>query len=284
MSSQYKKIEYEVEASFGETIKEMLYIQYNATSDHVIVYDQYGNHLLTFGEVGFDMGQALTVAFNNFNDERLISISGSEFREIANKNDEKKKNISDEGLSELVDKFNIKITDLSIDGHIKENLDIEKYIKLKILKYGWKIPEEMYNEIISKNSVVILNIEYPHDEFFPVYHSIFVDSNIKDIILQAKKSVEHHTNLKQQEISEITIKHNSLYSKILKIKDTLFDMIKNNTNIKGINSTEFYKSIKEKNINIDDEDYSNAISSLIINKQIRAYYPNDSTEYFFQII
>jgi hypothetical protein len=85
MSSQYRKIEYDVEDYHGSTNKEMLYIQYNNASDHVNVYDQYGNHLFTYGEVGFDMGQALTVALNNLKDERLIPISGNEFRNIVEK-------------------------------------------------------------------------------------------------------------------------------------------------------------------------------------------------------
>ena len=38
--------------------------------------------MFTFGETGFDMGQALAVAFTNWQDERMLSVGTVEFEEI----------------------------------------------------------------------------------------------------------------------------------------------------------------------------------------------------------
>ena len=90
MSYQYRKIAFETQGNYGSTTKEFLYIHYNATMDIVTAYDERGNHLFTFDEWGdFDMGKALVVALSNFEDERLLPVSGEEFdklihREITN--------------------------------------------------------------------------------------------------------------------------------------------------------------------------------------------------------
>ena len=41
-----------------------------------------GEKLFTFGETGFDMGQALAVAFTDWQDERMESVGTKEFNEI----------------------------------------------------------------------------------------------------------------------------------------------------------------------------------------------------------
>jgi len=83
MSSNYRKIQFDTQGSYGLTEKEYLYIRYNGTSDSVQVYDQRGNHLFTFDEWGdFDMGKALVVALTNFEDERLESITNEELDTI----------------------------------------------------------------------------------------------------------------------------------------------------------------------------------------------------------
>lgn len=85
MSSQYRKIRYDEEGPYGSTIERYLYIWSHDTVDVVRVYDDEGNELFNFSEAGFDMGQALAVAFTNWKDERMESVGVAEFNNIKNK-------------------------------------------------------------------------------------------------------------------------------------------------------------------------------------------------------
>jgi len=89
MSSQYRKIKYEEEGPYGSTVERYLYIWSHDTVDVVHVYDDEGDKLFTFGETGFDMGQALAVAFTDWQDKRMESVGTTEFKNIINKKDGK---------------------------------------------------------------------------------------------------------------------------------------------------------------------------------------------------
>ncbi len=82
MSSQYRKIKYDEEGPYGSTVERYLYIWSHDTVDVVHVYDDEGEKLFTFGETGFDMGQALAVAFTNWQDERMESVGTVEFDKV----------------------------------------------------------------------------------------------------------------------------------------------------------------------------------------------------------
>lgn len=85
MSSQYRKIEYTGQGPYGSTEKKFLYIRYDGTCDTVSFYNEDGNYLFGFEEWdNFDMGKAIVVALTNFEDERLISLSGKEFKDKIN--------------------------------------------------------------------------------------------------------------------------------------------------------------------------------------------------------
>ncbi len=85
MSSQYRKIKYDEEGPYGSTVERYLYIWSHDTVDVVHVYDDNGDKLFTFGETGFDMGQALAVAFTNWKDERMEIVRTKEFNEMVKK-------------------------------------------------------------------------------------------------------------------------------------------------------------------------------------------------------
>ena len=85
MSSQYRKIKYEEEGSYGTTIDRYLYIWSHDTCDLVHVFDDNGEKIFTFSETGFDMGQALAVAFTNWQDERLENLTKEDY-DLINKN------------------------------------------------------------------------------------------------------------------------------------------------------------------------------------------------------
>lgn len=82
MSSQYRKIKYEEEGPYGTTLERHLYIWSHDTADSVHVHDDKGNKLFSFSETGFDMGQALSVAFTNWKDERLERVTSEEIEKI----------------------------------------------------------------------------------------------------------------------------------------------------------------------------------------------------------
>lgn len=83
MGSNYKKIQYEVEGSWGSTEYRTLYIKFNRSIDYTTIYDENFNEIFGFGEWGnFDMGEALTVVFNNWNDERMQQLSMEEIQKI----------------------------------------------------------------------------------------------------------------------------------------------------------------------------------------------------------
>jgi hypothetical protein len=82
MSHNYRKIKYTTQGDYGSVREEYLYIDYNATSDFITIFDSFGRKLIQFDEFGdLDMGQALTIALNNFRDHRLIQIDYSEFKQ-----------------------------------------------------------------------------------------------------------------------------------------------------------------------------------------------------------
>ena len=80
MSSQYKKIKYEAEGPYGSTEELYLYIHSHDTCDVVNVYDYDGDYLFSFGETGFDLGQAMAVAFTNWQDERMEEVTPEELK------------------------------------------------------------------------------------------------------------------------------------------------------------------------------------------------------------
>lgn len=82
MSSQYKKIKYEIESVYGTTEEKYLYIESNNTIDVVSVYTDDGTLLFSYSESGFDMGQALTVGLNNWNDTRLENVTLNEWNKL----------------------------------------------------------------------------------------------------------------------------------------------------------------------------------------------------------
>lgn len=86
MGSNYKKIQYESEGNYASTEKHYLYIAANRSVDSVNVYDEDGDLLFGFCEWGnFDMGNALVVAFSNWNDDRMEDVSIDEINMIKNK-------------------------------------------------------------------------------------------------------------------------------------------------------------------------------------------------------
>jgi hypothetical protein len=82
MSSQYRKIKYEIEGPYGTTEDRYLYIWSHATVDVVHVFDDTGKELFCFSETGFDMGSALAVAFSNWNDSRMEKLEHDDFKLI----------------------------------------------------------------------------------------------------------------------------------------------------------------------------------------------------------
>jgi hypothetical protein len=85
MSSQYRKIKYESEGPYGSIEEKYLYIHSHDTVDVVNVYDDNGNHLFSFSETGFDMGQALVIAFTNWQDKRIEKVSNDEWNNLVKK-------------------------------------------------------------------------------------------------------------------------------------------------------------------------------------------------------
>ena len=80
MSHTYKKIKYETMGAYASTEERYLYIDYDATSDYVRVFDDTGDLILCFDEWGkFDMGKAIVVALTNSDDERLESLNIDEY-------------------------------------------------------------------------------------------------------------------------------------------------------------------------------------------------------------
>lgn len=85
MGSNYKKIEFESEGSYGSTEKHWLYVEANRTCDYVNIYDESGQRIFGFGEWGnFDMGEALVVALSNWADERMKDVTIEEIQKIKN--------------------------------------------------------------------------------------------------------------------------------------------------------------------------------------------------------
>ena len=80
MSSSYRKIKYESEGNYGSVEEKYLYIHSHNTVDIINVYNDNGNHLFSFSETGFDMGQALVTAFTNWQDPRMEAVSWDEWK------------------------------------------------------------------------------------------------------------------------------------------------------------------------------------------------------------
>lgn len=89
MSSIYRKINYVEQGEYGSTVERTLYVQFNATSDSVMVCDDSSNILLWYGEWGFgkqlDLGQALCKLLSSSDDE-LESCTVEEINTIFKKN------------------------------------------------------------------------------------------------------------------------------------------------------------------------------------------------------
>jgi hypothetical protein len=75
MSSQYRKIKYETEGSYGTTEDKYLYIWSHDTVDITHIFDNDGEELFSFSETGFDMGDALAVVFTNWKDDRMEQLT-----------------------------------------------------------------------------------------------------------------------------------------------------------------------------------------------------------------
>jgi hypothetical protein len=82
MSSQYRKIKYDSEGPYGSVEEKYLYIHSHDTVDIVNVYDDNGSHLFSFSETGFDMGQALSIAFTNWQDIRMEKVLNDEWNDL----------------------------------------------------------------------------------------------------------------------------------------------------------------------------------------------------------
>ncbi len=75
MSSQYRKIKYETEGSYGTTEDKYLYIWSHDTVDITHIFDNDGEELFSFSETVFDMGDALAVVFTNWKDDRMEQLT-----------------------------------------------------------------------------------------------------------------------------------------------------------------------------------------------------------------
>jgi hypothetical protein len=131
MSSQYRKIKYQEEGPYGSTVDRYLYIWSHDTVDIVHVYDYTGNELFTFSETVFDMGQALSVAFTDWSDNRMEKVYFDEWEEIINKK-ENKMNKVEEAKNELIKVLECQVMDLSMMSKIELGDDvIAEIIRLK---------------------------------------------------------------------------------------------------------------------------------------------------------
>jgi hypothetical protein len=131
MSSQYRKIKYQEEGPYGSSVDRYLYIWSHDTVDIVHVYDYTGNELFTFSETGFDMGQALSVAFTDWADNRMEKVYFDEWEEIINKK-ENKMNKVEEAKNELIKVLECQVMDLSMMSKIELGDDvIAEIIRLK---------------------------------------------------------------------------------------------------------------------------------------------------------
>jgi hypothetical protein len=86
MSSSYRKIKYQEEGPYGSWVDKYLYIWSHNTVDVTHVFDENGEQLFCYSETGFDMSQALVVAFTNWNDERMENMTREEIDLIKNQN------------------------------------------------------------------------------------------------------------------------------------------------------------------------------------------------------
>ena len=85
MGSNYKKIEYDIEGSYGSTEKHWLYIESSRSTDAVNYYDQDGSLLFSFTEWGdFDMGEAIKTSLTNWQDSRMKDLTIEEINKIKN--------------------------------------------------------------------------------------------------------------------------------------------------------------------------------------------------------
>ena len=75
MSHTYKKIKFTQSGFYGSIDEEYLYFDANNSCDITTVYDQRGHYL-------FNMGEALKVAFTNWQDKRMETVSWDEWDEI----------------------------------------------------------------------------------------------------------------------------------------------------------------------------------------------------------
>ena len=83
MSRSLKKIEFETEGPYGSVDKEFLYIKSNNSMDITTIYDERGNHLFSYSDDHeFGMDDALIVALSNWQDERMITVSNQEWKDI----------------------------------------------------------------------------------------------------------------------------------------------------------------------------------------------------------
>ena len=81
MSSQYRKIKYETEGSYGSTEEKWLYVWSHDTVDIVHIFDEKGERLFSYSETGFDMGDAIS-AIANWDEEKLEIMTREEIELI----------------------------------------------------------------------------------------------------------------------------------------------------------------------------------------------------------
>lgn len=86
MSSQYRKIKYQEEGSYGSMVDRFLYVWSHDTVDITHVFDDTGEELFSYSDSisGFDMGQALAVVGTDWKNEKMEIMTREEIDLIRN--------------------------------------------------------------------------------------------------------------------------------------------------------------------------------------------------------
>jgi hypothetical protein len=82
MSSQYRKIKYETEGSYGSTEEKWLYVWSHDTVDITHVFDNDGEFLFCYSETGFDMGHALAIIGTDWQNEKMEMMTREEIEKL----------------------------------------------------------------------------------------------------------------------------------------------------------------------------------------------------------
>lgn len=73
-------------------------------------------------------------------------------------------------------------------------------------------------------------------------------------------------------------------AKALQLKGNIYNVIANSHNPYGVSAKELVIQIQNEIVDDDEIRFSDAIESLISDRIIRAYFPDNSVEYYFQVI